>query len=122
MSLAQSGVEQMIASFGEYVEVYSHAGQSPEDEDDPIYFSPNDDDEEYEEHKVRLYTSPSHEMLEDYGFDEDTECIMYSSEDIADNGDTVVYEPMDYEWVVEQTSTNQIGQGPYIFVYSMRGV
>lgn len=122
MSLVHSGAKHLIAEFGEYVKVYSEEPDSPEDPNDPIYFESSSGQEEFEEYKVRLYTSPSKEMMEDYGFDEDSDALMYSTEDIADNGDTVEYEPSDRKWTIEKTSTNQIGSGPYLYLYAMRGI
>lgn len=122
MTLAESGALAMISEFGENVIVTSMDNEVAEDTDDPIFIDSSGSEGVSETYKVRLYTSPSEEMLEDYGFDEDTHAIMYSTDDIAENGDKVEYEPMEYEWIVDRISTNQIGQGrPYIFVYKMVG-
>lgn len=122
MTLAESGANAMISEFGESVEVIPVDNEEAEDADDPIFIDSSGTEGIAETHKVRLYTTPSQEMLEDYGFDEDTNAIMYTTEDIADNGDKVEYEPMGYEWIVDRISTNQIGDGPYIYVYKMVGV
>lgn len=123
MTLVESGANQIIGQFGVTVRVYSQDGQSPQDNSDPVLFENTDNDSNYTEHKVRLYTSASQEMLEDYGLDEDTESMMYSTDDIADEADKVKYPPGNYEWTVKRKMTNQISDnGPYIFVYSMEGL
>ena len=119
MTLAQDGAEQMIGRFGETVRVYEQSGQKPEDSTDPIFFEENENTSNYTEHKVRLYTTASNEMMEDYGMSEDTEAMMYSTEDIAANGDIVRYPDENYEWGVDERITSQIGNGPYLYVYGM---
>lgn len=119
MTIAESGAMAMISEFGEEVIVTSMDNEEADDPDDPIFIDSSGTEGESKSHKVRLYTTPSKEMLEDYGFEENTEAIMYTTENIADNGDEVEYEPMGYKWIVDETSTNQIGSGPYLFVYKM---
>ena len=123
MTIAESGAMAMISEFGEEVIITPMDNEDPDDPDDPIFIDSSGTEGVSESHTVRLYTTPSAEMMEDYGFDDDTEAIMYSTDSIAQNGDKVEYEPMDYEWIVDRISTNQIGQGrPYIYVYKMVGV
>lgn len=120
MTLAKSGANQLIGQFGVYVKVYPQDSQSPDNPDDPVFFSETDNTSTFEEHKVRLYSSASDEMMSDYGFDSSADAMMYSTEDIASEGDTVEYEKGGYKWNVEAENTNQISEeGPYIFVYSM---
>jgi len=121
MTLAKDGAELMIGQHGETVTVYSSEGQEPQDGSDPIYFEEGTRGSG-QSYDVRLYTAPSKEMLEDYGFDEKSESIMYSTSDIADQGDEVEYSPQNYHWIVTEKATNQIGNGAYIFVYSMGGL
>jgi hypothetical protein len=122
MTLLQSGAEQMIADFGVYVKVYHQDSQTPDNPDDPVFFSENENSSNFEEYKVRLYTSNSDEIMQDYGFDESSDSLMYHPEDIADEGDTVEYPKGDYKWNIEEKSTNQINEkGPYIYVYAMGG-
>lgn len=119
MTIAESGAMAMISEFGEEVIVTSMDNEEPDNPDDPIFIDSSGTEGVSETHKVRLYTTPSKEMLEDYGFEDNTQAIMYTTENIADNGDEVEYEPMGYEWIVDESSTNQIGSGPYLFVYKM---
>ena len=122
MTLAQSGAEAIIAQFGENVEIYPQSGQEPENPSDPIYFSDTNNTSTATEYKVRLYTSASDEMLEDYGLEDETESMMYSTSDIANEGDRVVYSPTNQKWTVKSINTNQIGNGPYIWVYGMMNI
>lgn len=120
MSLAKTGAEQIIGEFGVFVKVYPQESQEAEDEDEPIFFNESENTDTFEEHKVRLYTSASEEMMEDYGLDQTADSLMYCTEDIASQGDKVVYEADNKKWNVEGRMTNQITtNGPYIYVYSM---
>lgn len=122
MSLTQTGAESMIAEFGEEVLVTPVDNDVAEDSNDPIFIDSSGSESAATEYRVRLYTTPADEMLEDYGFDDNTEAIMYSTDDIANIGDKVEYEPLGHEWIVDKISTNQIGRGPYIYVYKMVGI
>lgn len=122
MTLAAMGAKSLISQFGEEVVVVSMDNETPEDQNDPIFIDSSGTEESSETHKVRLYTTPSKEMMEDYGFEQDTDAIMYSTEEIATQGDRVEYEPGGQEWVVDKTSTNQIGEGPYLFLFKMVGL
>lgn len=120
MTLAETGAKQLIGQFGVYVKVYPQNSQEAENPDDPVFFTDSENKSEFSEHKVRLYTSGTDKILRDYGFDTSTDSIMYSTEDIAEEGDAVEYEKGGYEWNVEEKMTNQIDEnGPYIFVYGM---
>lgn len=123
MSLAKSGARQIIAQFGVYVKVFPQDGQEVDDTENPVFFNDTENTEEFEEHKVRLYTTASEEMMQDYGLDESADSLMYCTDDIADQGDRVVYEKGGQKWNVEERMTNQISaNGPYIFVYSMGAI
>jgi len=119
--LVEDGANQLIAQFGEEVEIISMGEGEFEDPSDPIYHSSAQTEGTSSTHKVRLYTTPSDEQLETYGFDEDTESMMYSTDDVADEGDKVKYEPGNTDWVVGRTETNQLGSGPYLRVYQLIG-
>lgn len=123
MTLVESGAEQLIAQFGVTVEVYPQDSQSPENASEPVFFEDTDNDSTFTEYDVRLYTSASEEMMKDYGLDEGADSLMYSTSDIASQGDKVKYPKGNYEWIVEERMTNQItDSGPYIFVYSMGAI
>lgn len=119
MTLVSDGAKSLISQFGEHVIVVREVEEVPDDEDDPIYFTESSDSPTEEEHKVRLYTTPSKETLQEYGLDDNTDSMMYSTENIASNGDTVKYSPANMEWYVDKISTNQIGNGPWLYVYSL---
>jgi len=120
MSLAKSGAKQLIGQFGVYVKVYPQDSQKADNPDDPVFFSDSENTTNFQEHKVRLYTSASDEIMSDYGFESSADSMMYSTENIADEGDTVEYGKGGYKWNVEEEATNQIDEnGPYIFVYSL---
>jgi hypothetical protein len=122
MTLTEMGANALIGEFGEEVIVRSMDNEEPEDSNDPIFMDSSGSEDSSSTHTVRLYTTPANDMLEDYGFDEDTEAIMYSTDEIATVGDEVEYEPASYKWVIDEIATNQIGQQPYIFVYKMVGI
>jgi hypothetical protein len=119
MTLAEMGAKTMIGQFGEEVTVTSMDYESPDDSDDPIFFDSSGTEGSSETYTVRLYTSPSQEMMEDYGFEQDADSMMYSTENIATRGDKVTYEAGSYSWIVNRIATNQIGEGPYMYIYSM---
>lgn len=122
MTLVREGADSLIAEFGEDVQVTSMDNEVPDDADDPMFLDSSGQEGTTETHRVRLYTTPSEEMLQEYGFEEDTKAIMYKTEDIASEGDKVEYAPTNQKWYVRRAATNQIGEGPYIWVYSMVGV
>lgn len=119
MTLAEDAANMLIGDFGEEVEITTMDDGEFDDPDDPIYHSSSETQGSTETHKVRLYTTPSKEKLERYGFDEDTKSLMYSTDDIAKQGDKVEYDI--YDWVVGEKATNQIGHGPYIYIYQLMG-
>lgn len=119
MVITEDGANSLIAQFGEEVEITETEQNQPEDSNDPIYFESSDDEVSSTTKKVRLYTTPSKETLEEYGFEGDVESMMYSTEDIASQGDEVIYSAGNYEWYVGEISTNQLGSGPYLFVYEL---
>lgn len=120
MTIVESGAEQLIDQFGVYVHVYSQEPQAPENESDPIFFENTENNTDYTEHKVRLYTSSANEIMEDYGLDSSADALMYSTEDITDEGDMVKYPQDDYRWNVKERMTNQISSdGAYIFIYNL---
>ena len=119
MTIVKDGADQLISQFGETVTVIEEVEDEPDDSNDPVYFSESSNTPNKSEHQVRLYTTPSKETLQEYGLDDNTDSMMYSTEDIADNGDTVEYSSGNKQWYVNKTSTNQIGKGPYLFVYSL---
>lgn len=123
MTLLQTGAEQIIADFGVYVKVYQQDGQSPDNPDNPVFFSENENESNFQEYKVRLYTSTSDEMMQEYGFEASSDAIMYHTDQITEEGDTVEYPQGGYKWNVEETMTNQIDEsGPYIYVYAMGAI
>jgi len=119
MTLTESAANALISEFGEEVVVTSMSDSEPHDEDNPIFIRDSDEEGDSETHRVRLYTNPSKETLEEYGFDDQTEAMMYSTDDIASEGDKVEYSITGKEWTVSRISTNQIGTGPYIFMYQL---
>jgi len=123
MTLIESAAQQLISEFGVNVRVYPQDSQSPDDSNDPVFFSESENESTYSEHKVRLYTSASEELMKEYGLEANADAMMYSTSDIVEQGDRVTYPNGGYKWNVEETATNQIdASGPYIFIYSMGAV
>lgn len=123
MTLVETGAKQIIGQFGVNVKIYSQEGDTPQNPDSPVFFDDTENDTNFIEKKVRLYTSASEEIMKDYGLDETSDAVMYSTEDIAKTGDKVEYEAGNYEWVVEEQMTNQLdADGPYIFIYTLGAI
>ena len=120
MTVAEAGARAMIQQFGEEITVYPHSEQSPTDVEDPVFFEQSSTEPESFTEKVRVYASPSKETMEEYGFDEDTDSIIYNTNDSIEEGDKV--EIFGNEFIVRRQVTNQIGDGPYIWVYNLVGV
>lgn len=118
MSLAKDGANALIASFGETVTVVPQASDTPEDSK-TVFFEQSSSSESSFDEKVRLYTTPSDETLRKYGFEEDTEGMIYNTEDNIDEGDLIQHHSREY--VVTNKATNQIGNGPYLFIYELKG-
>jgi hypothetical protein len=123
MTLVETGAEQIIGQFGVYVKIYPQEGDKPQNPDSPVFFDNSDNNTDFSEEKVRLYTSASEEIMKDYGLDETSDAVMYSTEDVATVGDKVKYKDGNYTWFVEESMTNQLGpEGPYIFIYTLGAV
>lgn len=110
----------MISEFGETVTVTPVPDKVADDPNDTIYLEEDTGSTTAFDHDVRLYSAASDEMLQDYGFEEDTEAIAYDMEGKIGEGDQVEYQSN--TWVVSSIRTNQIGTGPYVYVYGMKGV
>lgn len=118
MTIAEDAANNLIAQFGEEVEVTSVTDSSAGS--DPIYPTSDTEEGATTTHRVRLYSSPSKETLQEYGVEESADAMMYCTEDIANQGDKVEYRDI-YEWVVGEKMTNQLGKGPYLWVYELTG-
>lgn len=117
MTLVKRGMDEMISMFGESVTVKPQASQEPVDSNNPVFFEEQTSNNSDFTEKVRLYTAPAEEMLKEYGFEDDTEAIIYNNNDSINVSDVVEYN--NYTWVVKDRRTNQIGDGPYIYIYSL---
>jgi hypothetical protein len=118
MTITEDGAEILISQFGEEVDVTPITDESTGS--DPIYPSSDTEEGTTTTHKVRLYSSPSKETLKEYGIEESADAMMYSTNDIADQGDEVEYKDL-YDWVVGEIVTNQLGNGIYLRVYELTG-
>lgn len=120
MTLTADAANVLISDFGEDVTVHPQADDVPEDASNPVYFEQTASGDSSFTQKVRVYSSPSQEMLETYGFEEDTDAVIYADEDVIDEGDEVVFG--DGRFVVRRTVSNQIGHGAYIWIHDLVGV
>jgi hypothetical protein len=120
MTLVSDAADMLIGDFGEEVTVYPKTSDVPEDESDPIYFKEIDSSESSFTQKARVYSQPSEEMLQKYGFDEDTEAIIYERDNEIEEADEIEFGGQRY--VVRQTTTNQIGSGAYIWIHDLMGL
>lgn len=123
MTIVESGAKQLISQFGVDVKIYPQESDSPQDSSNPVFFDDTNNSTNFTEEKVRLYTSASEEIMKDYGLDEVSDAVMYATDNIANQGDEVAYEAGNYNWIVEETMTNQIdADGPYIYIYSLGAI
>lgn len=123
MTLLKSGAENLIEMFGVTVEIYPQDSQQPDDSEDPVFFSEEENESNFNEEKVRLYTSGSEEVMQDYGIEDSADAMFYAVKDVADEGDKVVYPDAGYKWNIEEKMTNQNAKdGVYIYVYGMGAV
>lgn len=119
MTIASGAAEQMISRFGEEVTIYPKPERQAEDSSNPIYIEQSETSPSSFTQKVRLYTTPSVETLQSYGFEEDSESLIYTTEDVIEQGDAVEYNGMRY--IVRNTATNQHGNGTYIWIHDLVG-
>lgn len=117
--ITSDGAKTLIAQFGEVVTVVPQSSQVPEDDTDPIFFEESNNTGATFEEQVRLYSAPSKESLQEYGFEENSDAMIYNTNDSIEEGDLIQYSGLEY--IVQEVVTNQIGDGPYIWVYSLRG-
>lgn len=120
MSYLDSATSFMIAEFGEEVTVIPRDSENPDDASNPMYFS--DSQGSSRTVKVRLMSSPSEEMLQSYGFEQDTSTVVYEADGSIHEGDIIQYEEVDdtAEYIVARKTEHQMGNGEYRFVYSLK--
>lgn len=120
MSFLDEASDYMVSEFGETVEVVPKGEYEADDSSNPMYFSQANDGSSYQE-KVRLFSSPSREMLKEYGFEEDTEAVIYNTNPDINTGDIVRYQEAEQtaEYVVRRQVTHQMGDGNYRWVYDL---
>lgn len=118
MTLVEDGANQLIGMFGEEVTITPSGGQTASD-NDTIYLEPDSDGSSFT-HKVRFYSAPSEESLQEYGFESSTDAMMYETDGVAEQSDTVEFSGNTYN--ITSATTNQLGEGPYIHIYAMSKV
>jgi hypothetical protein len=118
--LTEDAANMLISDFGESVTVHPQAEDVPEDTSDPIYFQQDSSGDSPFSLKVRMYSAPSEEMLQRYGFDEDTEAVLYETDNQIEEGDQIEYN--NQKFLIRRTVTNQIGNGPYIWIHDLVGL
>lgn len=120
MTLAKDAAHQLIAQFGEEVTVYPQSESEPEDVDDPVFFEQTSSQESSFTVKARVYTNPDDETLETYGFESSTEQMIYETNGNIDLADEV--EIFGDKFIVDKVTSNQLGNGKYVFIYALVGV
>lgn len=110
----------IIEDFGEVVTVHPQGDYEPEDSTDPVYFERSTSSESSFDVKVRVYSMPSEEILNEYGFENDAEFAIYTDENIIDIGDNVEYDGQVF--TARRMEKKQMGEGAYRFVYELIGV
>lgn len=117
--MIDDAITDMISSFGEEVTVIPKSTREVDDADNPIYFEESEEDTDSYTERVRMYTAVSNEELREYGFDDRGEAMIYNDNGNIGIGDTVKYRDDLYEWIVDDVATNQVGNGPYVWMYSL---
>lgn len=120
MTLAKDAAIQLIAQFGEEVTVYPQSDDAPEDPDDPVFFEQTDSQENSFTVKARVYTNPDNETLEAYGFESSTEQMIYETDGDIDVADEI--EIFGDRFLVDEITSNQLGNGRYVFIYGLVGL
>lgn len=121
MPYLDNAADFLISEFGEEVDIVSRDSENPDDASNPMYFSSSEGSSVTKE--VRLMASPSEEMLQEYGFEQETSTVIYESVGDIQEGDLVQYEEVDgdtAEYVVARKTEHQMGNGEYRFVYSLQ--
>jgi len=120
MTLVKDAANQIIAQFGEKVTVHPQSNDEPEDVNNPVFFEQSDFEGPTFDIKARIYTNPDDDTLKSYGFESQTEQVIYETDGNIDIGDEI--EIAGEQFVVDEIASNQIGEGRYIFVYSLVGL
>lgn len=118
MSILDETVESIIAEVGETVEIIPHNGYSSDGiwESDEGY-----NEQESFEIQARVMRQISNEELEEEGFSEKGECMMYFNEEVVSQGDKVIFTDGDEDrYIVAETMTDQVGDGIYRQVITAR--
>ena len=119
MTLVSDAADLLIGDFGEQITVYPQNEPQPEDSSDPMYFDSGTEGSSFTM-KARVYSVPSEEILKKYGFDDDTEMVIYERDNSISEGDELSYNGN--RFLVRRTVTNQVGEGPYVWIHDLVGV
>lgn len=120
MTIAADAADALIGNFGEEITVYPQDPDEPVDSSDPMYFEETSSTEQSYTVDARVYNAPSEEMLEDYGFEQDTELMIYEREDTIEEADEIEFDGR--RFVVKRTVSNQLGNGGYIWIHALVGL
>jgi hypothetical protein len=120
MTIAADAADVLIGDFGEEITVYPQSSDEPVDSSDPMYFDESSSTAQSYTIDARVYNAPSEEDLTEYGFDEDTEMMIYEREDKIEEADEIEFEGQ--RFVVSRTVTNQLGSGSYIWIHGLVGL
>lgn len=110
MTILDDTANAIIAEVGETVTVVPHNGYQTDA--DGIW--PSDggyDTANSFEADARVLRAISNDELEEEGFSNKGEILMYFGDKTVEEGDKILFD--NKEWVVFETSTDQLGNGPY---------
>lgn len=121
MSILDETVRSIIAEVGETVEIVPHAGYQSDGiwESDQGYDTANSFEVE-----ARVMRQVSNKELEEQGFSDKGECIVYFNEEEVSQGDKLIFTDSHDggtdTYFVSETVTNQLGDGVYRQVAMLR--
>lgn len=111
MTILDQTVSAIIGEVGETLEIVPHAGY----QSDGIWESDQGYDHENSfKTQARVMRQVSNKELEEEGFSDKGECIVYFDEEEVSEGDLVIFRDGDEDrYVVTETITHQLGDGIY---------
>lgn len=110
MSLLDDTTHEIIAEFGEPVEIVPHLGYQ-HDSDDFYQSDAGWDEANSFTVKARSFRQTIDEKLSKEGFDEEGDAMFYFGDDYVDEGDLI--RDQEGEWIVMKIYTKQLGHGTY---------
>lgn len=109
MTIIEDALDELLAEFGETVTIIPTAGYETVNEvwEQDSGFQ----DEEAFESEVRLFRQPSNFESLPEGYADNADAVAQFADVTVGQGDMLIFD--NDEWVVSETFTHQLGNGPY---------